>query len=151
MKKSSGEHKAIAKNKKAYHEYHICEKYEAGIELQGTEVKSIRQGKVSLTEAYCTIRKDKELYINQMNITSYDNAGYCNHDPIRKRRLLMHRREIMKLRTKLLIKGYTLVPLSLYFKRGWAKIELGLAKGKRKYDKREAIKKREIKRELQRY
>lgn len=151
MKKSEGASKIVAKNKKAYHLYFIQEQYEAGIELEGTEVKSLREGKVSLSDSYCKVRKGDELLLLNLNISPYDSGGYTNHNPIRKRRLLMHKREIIKLRDKLTMKGYTLVPLAIYFKRGWAKIELGLAKGKKKFDKRESLKEKDAKRDLKKY
>ncbi len=151
MKKSPGESKVIAKNKKAYHLYFIQEQYETGIELEGTEVKSLREGKVSLSDSYCKVNKNDELLLLNLNIAPYNSGGYTNHNPIRKRKLLMHKREIIKLRNKLQQRGYTLVPLSLYFKRGWAKVELGLAKGKKKFDKREDLKKKDANRESKRY
>lgn len=150
MKTSTGNAKLIAKNKKAYFLYEISDKYEVGIELMGTEVKSIRQSKISLVDSYCRINKD-ELFVFNMHIAVYENRGYSNHDPLRKRRLLMHKREIRKLKIKLQQRGFTLVPLSIYFKRGWAKMEIGLAKGKRKFDKRESLKKKDAKKEMRKY
>ena len=150
MKKSAGGKKYVAKNKKANYLYSIVTRYETGIALCGTEVKSIRSGKIGLTDSYCRIIGE-ELFIINLNISQYENGGYVNHKPTRKRRLLMHRKEIAKLRSKLLERGYTLIPLGLYFKRGWAKLEIGLAKGKRKADKRQDIKKREAKREMKNY
>ena len=151
MKQSPGAAKIIVKNKKAYHLYFIQEQYETGIELEGTEVKSLRDGKVSLSDSYCKVNKNDELLLLNLNIAPYSSGGYTNHSPIRKRKLLMHKREIIKLRNKLQQKGYTLVPLSIYFKRGWAKVELGLAKGKKKFDKREDLKQKEASRESKRY
>ncbi len=151
MKKSEGAVKIIAQNKKAFHNYEIHERLEAGIELCGTEVKSLRQGKVNLADSYCKILKDSELYLIHLNIAVYVNGGYANHNPTRKRRLLLHRHEIDKLATKLKLRGFTLIPLSLYFKRGWAKVELGLARGKRKYDKREALKEKEASKSVRDY
>ena len=143
--------KIVIKNKKAYFLYEIHKKYEAGIELQGTEVKSIRQNKISLADSYCKINKKQEIFILNLNIATYDNGGYANHKPLRKRRLLLHKREITRLRTKLQEQGFTLIPLSVYFKRGWAKIELGLGKGKKKFDKREKLKKQQMTKDIKKY
>jgi len=131
--------KIITKNRKAYHEYHVLEKIEAGIVLVGSEVKSLREGKVSLAESYARV-DDGEAKLFQMNIPHYKNATYNNHETTRTRILLLHRNEIAKLKTKTEIKGMTLIPLSLYFKQGKVKVELGLCKGKRTHDKRQAIK-----------
>lgn len=153
MKKTSGATqgvKYVTKNKKATYLYHITDRYEAGIALQGTEVKSVRQGNVSMADAYCKVTGN-ELFLLNMNIAPYEKGGYCNHAPARKRRLLMHRREILRLRSKLVQRGYTLIPLSLYFTRGLAKLSLGLAKGKHKADKRQSLKQKEAKREIRRY
>lgn len=151
MKKSEGNIKIVAKNKKAQQLYFFEEFMEAGIELQGTEVKSIRLGRVNLADAYCKIHKNQEIFLFHANIATYDNGGYTNHNPTRKRRLLLHKREIIKLRTKLQQRGFTLIPVSLYFKRGWAKVELGLAKGKRKADKRESLKQKEAQKMMKNY
>ena len=134
--------KLVANNKKAYHDYFIEEKYEAGIELFGTEVKSIRQGKCSIKEAYVTI--------DRMNISPYEKGNIFNREPLRKRRLLLHKREIMKLAGQVQAKGYTLMPLQVYFKNGRVKIEVGLARGKKLYDKRDDLKKKAMKRETER-
>lgn len=150
MKKSQGAIKHVAKNKKAQHDYQILERFEAGIVLVGTEAKSLRAGQVSLTDAYCKV-EDGELNIIHLNIAAYDNSGYIKHNPTRKRKLLMHYREILKLHNKLVLRGYTLIPLGIYFKRGWAKVELGLAKGRPKADKREYLKQKEAKREIRKY
>ena len=141
--------KIVARNQKAFHEYFIDEKFEAGIELSGTEVKSIRQGTLSLKEAWCQI-KDGQLYIRQMHIAPYEQGNIFNKDPLRPRRLLMHKREIRKLHDLQKQQGYALIPLSVYFKDSRVKIELGLCKGKKTYDKREAVAKRDAKREMDR-
>ena len=141
--------KIVAKNQKAYHEYFIEEKFETGIELSGTEVKSIRLGNLSLKEAWCQI-KDGELFIRQMHIAPYEQGNIFNKDPLRPRRLLMHKREIRKLHDLQKQDGYALIPLSLYFKDSRVKVELGLCKGKKNYDKRDAIAKRDAKREMDR-
>jgi SsrA-binding protein len=141
--------KLVTRNRKIYHDYHVLEKIEAGIALEGTEVKSLRQGSVSLQEGYARIT-DGELWILGMYISPYDNRGYADHDPVRKRKLLLHKRQIRKILTAVEHKGMTLVPLSLYFKRGWAKLELALVKGKRLPDKREAGKQQDAKREIDR-
>ena len=141
--------KLVANNKKAYHGYFIEEKYECGISLAGTEVKSIRQGKVSVKEAYVEI-EGGEAWIEGMNISPYDYGNLFNRDPVRKRKLLLHKTEIRKLAQAVQQDGYTIVPLSVYFKRGKVKIEIGLAKGKHSYDKRQDIRKRDITREMER-
>ena len=141
--------KVIAKNSKAFHDYFVEDKYEAGIELAGTEVKSIRMGNVNLKDSFCTI-KDGQLTLNGMHVSPYEKGNIFNREPRRPRRLLMHKREIMKLFAKIKQDGYTLVPLSLYFKGLWVKVEIGLCKGKKLYDKREAAAKRDAKREMDR-
>jgi SsrA-binding protein len=141
--------KEIVKNKKANFEYHVLETFEAGMVLKGTEVQSIRQKKVNIQEGYAFIKKE-EAYITGMNITPYEQGNRYNHEPLRERKLLLHKSEIKKLNGKLKEKGLTLVPLKLYFKNGKVKLLLGLAKGKAEYDKRESIQKRESDRELQR-
>ncbi|MGI6109535.1 MAG: SsrA-binding protein SmpB [Eubacteriaceae bacterium] len=141
--------KTIARNKKATHDYFIEEKYECGIELSGTEVKSLRQGKASLKEAYADIR-DGEIFVFQMNISPYEQGNIFNKDPLRTRKLLMHRQEINKLSGLKQREGYTLVPLSLYFKNGKVKLELALAKGKKIYDKRQSIAKKDADRRMKR-
>jgi len=146
----SKEHiKIIAVNRKARYEYFIEDEYEAGLVLKGTEVKSLRLGKVNLKDSYARI-KDGEVFIYQMHIGSYPFAYYDNHDPLRPRKLLLHKREIKRLYSKVNEKGHSLVALKIYFKKGKAKITIALAKGKRKYDKREAIKRRDEKRDLDR-
>ncbi|MCI2048285.1 MAG: SsrA-binding protein SmpB [Lachnospiraceae bacterium] len=141
--------KPVANNKKAYHDYFILEKYECGIELYGTEVKSLREGKCSIKEAFVEIEKG-QVYVNGMNISPYEHGNIMNKDPLRKRRLLMHKSEIQKLAGQVSVKGYTLVPLEVYFKNGLAKLEIGLAKGKKLYDKREDRLKKDQNRETER-
>lgn len=140
--------KIIAENRKAYHDYHILEKYEAGIALKGTEVKSIRLGRVNLRDSFARI-ENGELWLYNMHISPYEQGNRFNHEPKRPRKLLMHKREIMRLFGKTREKGLTLVPLKLYFKGNYAKIELGLAKGKKIYDKREEMAKRDAAREIE--
>ena len=139
----------MARNREAYHEYFVEEEMEAGIELVGTEVKSIRQGTLNLKDAWCGI-KDGEMILNQMHISPYEKGNIFNRDPRRPRRLLMHKREIMRLFGKIKQDGYSLIPLSLYFKGPRVKLELGLAKGKKLYDKRESSAKKDAKREMDR-
>ena len=141
--------KIAAQNRKAYHDYFVEDKYEAGIELCGTEVKSIRQGKLNLKDSWCSI-VDGELFVNGMPISPYEHGNIINRDPLRVRRLLMHKREIRKLHDLQKQDGYALIPLSLYFKDSRVKVELGLCKGKKTYDKRDAIAKRDAKREMER-
>ena len=141
--------KLVANNKKAYHDYFIEEKYEAGIELFGTEVKSIRQGKCSIKEAYVNI-DNGEAFVEGMNISPYEKGNIFNREPLRKRRLLLHKREIMKLAGQVQAKGYTLMPLQVYFKNGRVKIDIDLARGKKLYDKRDDLKKKALKRETER-
>ena len=141
--------KVVAKNSKAYHDYFIEDKYEAGIELAGTEVKSIRLGHVNLKDSFCVV-KDGEMSVIGMHISPYEKGNIFNRDPVRSRRLLMHKREIRKLHDLQKQDGYALIPLSLYFKDSRVKVELGLCKGKKTYDKRDAIAKRDAKREMER-
>ena len=140
--------KLVANNKKAYHDYFIDEKYEAGIELFGTEVKSIRMGKCSVKEAFVKIDRG-EVYVCGMHISPYEKGNIFNKDPLRVRRLLLHKYEIMKLNGKIAEKGYTLVPLQVYFKGSLVKVEVGLARGKKLYDKRADIAKEDQRRELE--
>lgn len=149
MKKEPSDIKVIAKNKKAFFEYHIEEKLEAGIALTGSEVKSLRDGQASLSDAYAMI-KNNEAWLLHAHIAPYAPSAMFNHEPKRTRKLLLHKQQILKLLGHLKQKGYTLVPLMLYFKLGRVKVELGLARGKKQYDKRAAIKSRENKRELSR-
>ena len=139
----------IIKNKKAKFEYEIVDTFEAGIVLRGTEVKSVRQKKVSIQESYAKI-KNNEVFIVGLNISPYEMGNVFNHDPIRERKLLLHRHEIKRLTGKLQEKGFTLVPLKMYFKNGRAKVLLGLGKGKTLYDKRKTIQKRDVDREMKR-
>lgn len=141
--------KLIANNKKAYHDFFIEEKFEAGISLFGTEIKSIRLGKVSIKESYIEINKG-EAYIIGMNISPYEKGNIFNKDPLRTRKLLLHKAEINTLLGKSSEKGYTIMPLQVYLKDGKCKVEIGLAKGKKLYDKREAIAKKDQRRELER-
>ena len=141
--------KLIANNKKAYHDYFIDEKFEAGLVLHGTEVKSLRLGKCSIKEAFIRI-EEGEVFAYGMNISPYEEGNIFNRDPLRPKKLLMHKAEINKLLGKIKEKGYTLVPLEVYFKQGRAKIEIGLARGKKLYDKRDDIAKKDARREAER-
>lgn len=141
--------KVIAENRRARHNYELLEFFEAGIELAGTEVKSMRQGKANLQDSFARIDSG-ELWLFNCHISPYDHGNRFNHDPIRKRRLLMHRKEIAKIKARMQEKGLTLVPLKMFFKRNWVKVDLALARGKHLYDKRESIAKRETKRQLDR-
>ena len=141
--------KLIANNKKAYHEYFLEEKYEAGIALHGTEVKSLRMGKCSIKEAFVPIEND-EVIIYQMHISPYEKGNIFNRDPLRPKKLLMHKAEINKLKAKIAEKGYTLVPVEVYFKGSLVKVEIALAKGKKLYDKRADIAKKDMRREAER-
>lgn len=141
--------KIAAQNRKAHHDYYVEEKYEAGIELAGTEVKSIRAGTLNLKDSYCSV-KDGELFVHGMHISPYEKGNIFNKDPVRVRRLLMHKREIRKLHALVKQDGYTLVPLSVYFKDSRVKLEVGLCKGKKNYDKRDAAAQRDAKREMER-
>ncbi|WP_102344928.1 SsrA-binding protein SmpB [Bacillus sp. Marseille-P3661] len=147
MPKGAG--KVIAQNKKAYHDYFIEETYEAGIVLQGTEIKAIRAGRVNLKESYARVHNG-EVYIIGMHISPYEQGNRYNHDPLRERKLLLHRKEINKLLGETKEIGYSLVPLKIYLKNGYAKLLIGLAKGKKNYDKRETLKKKEAKRDIER-
>jgi len=139
----------ITVNRKAYHNYHIQESFEAGIVLKGSEIKSIRAGKVNLSDAYAK-PENGELWLYNSHIASYDAASYNAHEPVRPRKLLLHRKEIDNLAGKVTQRGLTLVPLKLYIENGVAKVELGVAKGKKLYDKREAIARREVERDIER-
>ena len=141
--------KIISQNKKAYHDYFVEEKYEAGIELCGTEVKSIRAGNVNLKDSYCDI-KDGEIFVVGMHVSPYEHGNIFNRDPLRKRRLLMHKREILKLHGHVAQKGMSLIPLSLYFSGSNVKVEVGLGRGKKLYDQRDSIAKRDADREIDR-
>ncbi|MDA8156110.1 MAG: SsrA-binding protein SmpB [Actinomycetota bacterium] len=139
----------VAENRKAFHDYFIEETYEAGISLVGTEVKSIRQGKANLRDSYVLI-KNSEAWLLNCHISPYSHGNIMNHDPLRTRKLLLHRKEIEKLRGKIAQKGYALIPLKLYFKGSHVKIEIGLAKGKQFFDKRDTIKEKEARRQIER-
>lgn len=141
--------KLIANNKKAYHDYFIEDKYEAGISLAGTEVKSLRQGKCSIKESFIRIEKG-EVYIYGMHVSPYEKGNIFNKDPLRVRKLLLHKYEINKMAGKIAEKGYTLVPLQVYFRGSLVKVEIGLARGKKLYDKRQDIAKKDQKREMER-
>lgn len=141
--------KLIANNKKAYHDYFIDEKYEAGIELFGTEVKSLRMGKCSIKESFIKI-ENNQVYVYGMHISPYEKGNIFNKDPLRSRKLLLNKLEIRKLQAKIKEKGYTLVPLQVYFKGSLVKVEIGLARGKKLYDKRDDIAKKDAKREIER-
>ena len=142
--------KTITKNKKAYFEYFVIESYEAGIELSGTEVKSLRAGGVNLKEAWCSI-DEGELFIKQMHISPYEKGNIFNREPRRDRKLLMHKKEIIKLSSYVAQKGYTVIPLSMYFKGDRIKVELGLCRGKKLYDKRDDDAKKQANRDIERY
>ena len=149
MPEKKGPPRDVAVNRRAYHDYFIDEKYEAGLVLQGTEVKSLRAGRANIRDGY--VRVDGgEAWLENVHITPYAQGGYVNHDPLRPRKLLLHADEIASLIGKTRQKGYTLVPLRLYFARNRAKVELGLARGKREYDKRQAIAQADAKREMER-
>jgi len=138
--------KNIAENRKAFHDYHILETFEAGVALLGTEVKSIREGRVNLRDSYAQVQRG-EVFLHNVHIQPYSHRGYADHEPMRERRLLLHRHEIRKLIGKTVERGMTLVPVRMYFKNGRVKVALALAKGKQAHDKRDAIKKREVERE----
>lgn len=141
--------KVIALNRKARHDYFVEESLEAGIELCGTEVKSLRQGMVNLKDSYCYI-EEEEIFLYHAHISPYEKGNIFNRDPLRKRRLLLHKREIRKLFSKVKREGYSLIPLSLYFKRGRVKVDLGICRGKKQYDKRNAAAERDAKRKIER-
>ena len=136
----------IAENRKAYHDFHILDTYEAGIVLLGTEVKAIREGRVNLRDSFARL-ENGEVFLYNVNISPYSHRGYAHHEPLRRRKLLLHREEIRKLTGKTVEKGMTLVPVRMYFKDGRVKVAVSLAKGKKEYDKRETIKRREADRE----
>jgi SsrA-binding protein len=143
------EEKTVATNRKAFHEYFIVEEYEAGVALKGTEVKSLRKGDVSFQDSYASVRNG-EVWLIGLHISPFDKGNINNHDPKRDRKLLLHKQEIRRLVGKISEKGLTLIPLKIYFKKNIAKLSLGLARGKKLYDKREAIAQREIERDLRR-
>ena len=137
---------SIAENRKAFHDYHLLESFEAGLVLLGTEVKAIREGRVNLRDSFARL-EGGEVFLYNVNISPYSHRGYADHEPLRRRKLLLHREEIRKLIGKTVERGMTLVPTRLYFKKGRVKVSLSLAKGKKEYDKRETIKRRETDRE----
>ena len=141
--------KQVAANRKAFHDYFVLDRYEAGIELAGTEVKSVRAGTLNLKDAYCTV-KDGELFVRGMHISPYEKGNIFNRDPDRDRRLLMHRREILKLQQRVMLDGFAIIPLSVYLKNSRVKLEIGLCKGKKLYDKRESDAKRTAQRDMDR-
>jgi len=137
---------SIAENRKAFHDFHLMETFEAGLVLLGTEVKAIREGRVNLRDSFARV-EDGEVYLYNVHISPYSHRGYADHEPLRRRKLLLHRDEIRKLISKTVEKGMTLVPVRLYFKNGRVKVAVSLAKGKKDYDKRETIRRREVDRE----
>ena len=141
----------LAKNPTAFHNYEILDKYEAGIVLYGTEIKSIRAGKVNMKDSYASINKDGEVFVYQMHISPYDHGNIYNKDPLRPKKLLLNKREIAKLVGLVNQKGYSLVPIKIYFKGNFVKLELGVGKGKKLFDKREDLKKKEDERKIERY
>lgn len=148
MEKDSGI-RTVAQNKKAYHDYFVLEKLEAGLELFGTEVKSIRQGKINLKDSWCFV-KDGEMFVNGMHISPYEQGNIFNRDPMRTKRLLLHKREIRRFYAQVKQEGLAIIPLSVYFKKGRAKVEIGLCKGKKLYDKREVAAKKDAQRDIER-
>jgi len=141
--------KVLATNRKARHDYHIEDTYQAGMVLTGTEIKSVRAGRVTLRDSYARL-EDGEMWLHHVHISPYEQGNRCNVDPLRRRKLLLHRREITRLSGRAVEKGLTLVPLSVYLERGYAKVELGVARGMRQYDKRQAIAERDQRREEER-
>jgi SsrA-binding protein len=142
--------KVIASNRRAFHDYHIDEEFEAGIELTGTEIKSLREGRMNIRDAYARIDHG-ELWLIGMHISPYEHAGtFFQHDPVRPRRLLLHKSQIRYLQREIEARGYTLIPLRIALKRGWAKVDLGLARGKKLYDKRDAMAERDAQRDVER-
>lgn len=146
---AENENKTVANNKKAFHDYFVIESLEAGIELYGTEVKSVRSGKINLKDAWCSV-ENGEMFVRGMHISPYEHGNIFNREPLRPRRLLLHKKEINRLFGLTKQQGYTLIPLSAYFKKGRLKIQVGLCKGKKNYDKREAMAKRDAKRDIER-
>lgn len=146
---ASSELQTVANNKKAFHDYFVIESLEAGIELFGTEVKSVRNGRINLKDAWCSI-DGGEIFVRGMHISPYDHGNIFNRDPLRVRKLLLHKREINRLYGLMKQQGYTLIPLSAYFKKGRLKIQVGLCKGKKNYDKREDMAKKSAKRDMER-
>jgi len=143
--------KLIADNRRARFDYDLLERFEAGIVLQGTEVKSLRNGKLNLGDSYCVIERDGEVYLKDAHISPYSHGTHANHEPLRMRKLLLNRGEIRRLAQRVREKGLTLIPTRVYLKKGWVKVEIALAKGRKKYDKREKIKERDAERDTQRH
>ncbi len=141
----------IAKNPTAYHNYEITDKIEAGIVLYGTEIKSIRSGKVNLKDSYATVEKNGEVFVHSMHISPYEHGNIYNKDPLRPKKLLLNKNEIQKITGLITQKGFTLVPIEIYFKGNFVKLQLGIGKGKKLYDKREDLKKKEAERKIERY
>lgn len=140
------------KNRSAFYEYFIEDSYTAGLVLNGTEIKSLRQGRASFNDAYCYFNHQGELFVKSLHIAEYSHGTYANHDPLRERKLLLHKKELRKIQTKIKERGYTLIPLRLFINdKGLAKLEIGLAKGKKVHDKRESIRQRETEREIRRH
>jgi len=150
MSEKSDSIKIIARNRKARHDFHILLVVEAGLVLTGTEVKSLRDGKVAMSDSFAVLRDNGEIFLHNLDIPEYSHGNKMNHESKRKRKLLLHKSEITKLSHKLKEKGLTMVPLAIYFKNGWAKVEMGLAKGKRQFDKRDAMRKKDDRREIER-
>lgn len=146
----AGGQRIVIENRRAWHEYHILEKFEAGIKLTGTEIKSIRSGKASLADSFCRVDDRGELWIEHMYIAPYEFGNRYNVDPLRPRKLLLHRREIARLYGQVKMQGLTIIPLRLYFRGNWLKCEIGLARGKQLHDKREALQSKEARREIAR-
>ena len=151
MDKNKNANKVIAKNPTAYHNYDIVEKYEAGIVLYGTEIKSIRNGKVNMKDSYAEVKKNGDVLVYNMHISPYENGNIYNRDPLRPKKLLLNKQEILKLSNSIKLKGFTLVPISLYFKGNFVKMELGVGKGKKLYDKREDLKQKEAQRKINQF
>ncbi len=147
MVREKSSEKTVCRNRRVRRDYQIEDTFEAGLVLVGTEVKSLRQGKGNLVDSYAAVR-DGELFLVGFHISAYDNASHFNHDPIRDRKLLLHKRAIMKLSVRIKERGYTVVPMEVYFKDGWAKVLLGLGKGKKQYDHRQEIREKDERREL---
>ena len=143
--------KLIADNRRARFEYDLLDRFEAGIVLEGTEVKSLREGKLNLGDSYCVIERDGDVYLKDAHISAYSHGTHRNHDPLRTRKLLLNRTEIRRLAQRVREKGLTLIPTRVYLKNGWVKVEIALAKGRKKYDKREKIKERDADRDTQRH
>jgi len=146
--KDANPHKTVATNRKAWHDYEILERVEAGIVLVGSEVKSLREGHATLMDSFARI-EEGEMFAHNVYIPEYSHGGSFNHEPVHRRKLLLHRTEIERLEAKVAEKGFTLIPLSIYFRRGLAKVEIGLCRGKREYEKREDIKKKDAQREME--